>query len=87
MGVADEPEPGALDREAGSRVGCADVLVHGVARTAVPELHVAAARRGFARTHPLTSGSLSLSRASSIDRTAGEPGAPNRLGSADPVAP
>ena len=28
------------------------ILVHGVVRTAVPELHLAAARRGFARTHP-----------------------------------
>ena len=53
VGVADQPEPGALDREAGSRVRRADVLVHGVARTAVPALHVAAARRGLARAHPL----------------------------------
>src|SRR6185436_2963294 len=53
MRVADQPELGALDRETGCRVGGADVLVHGVARTAVPELHVAAARRGLARAHPL----------------------------------
>jgi cation diffusion facilitator CzcD-associated flavoprotein CzcO len=33
-----------------------------------------------------TSASLSRSRASSSDRTAGDPGAPNRSGSADPVA-
>ena len=74
MGVADQPERGALDRQAGCRVRCADVLVHGVARAAVPALHVAAARRGLARTHPLRRRRpLSRSRASSIDRTARRP--------------
>ena len=34
-----------------------------------------------------TSAPLSRSPASSIDRTAGEPGSPNRVGSAEPVAP
>jgi hypothetical protein len=53
MGVADQPQRGALDRQAGRRVRRSHVLVHGVARAAVPALHIAAARRGLARTHPL----------------------------------
>ena len=83
VGVADQPELGALDREAGCRVGCADVLVHGVARTAVPELHLAASRRGLARTHPLDVGAASRSRASSSTAPPASPA--RRTGWARPI--
>src|SRR5215218_5630647 len=54
--VADQPERGALHGQAGARVGCADVLMDGVAGTAVPALDLPAARRGPARAHPLDLG-------------------------------
>ncbi len=87
MGVRYEPELRTLDGEAGRRIGSTDVLVDGVARAAMPALHVVAAGRGLrARSHSM-SAAVSRWAASSIDRTAAEPGSPNRNGSADPVAP
>ena len=54
-----------------------DVLVDGVARAAVPALHAAAARRRLARSASTRRPRRrSRSRASSIERTAGDPGCP-----------
>ena len=85
--VADQPQFGTLDREAGGRVRCADVLVHGVARAAVPALHLAAACRGLARAHPLHVGAAQpfageLDRAHRGRARLAEPGGLGRSGRA-----
>ena len=87
MRVADQPEIGSLHGEAGGRVGRADVLVDRVA--GLPCQACTSRRRAAGlrdRIHTM-SASGSRSRASSIDRTAADPGSPNRDGSAEPVAP
>ena len=86
--VGDEAERRALGREAGGGVGLPDVLVHGVARAAVPALHAAAAGRGLARCASTRRRRSAAARGPA--RSTAPPASRARRtgpGSAEPVAP
>ena len=87
MRVRDEAERRVLDAEARGRV--AAPTYSWTALRGLPCQHCTSPRRAAGwrvRSHAIASSS-SRSRASSIERTASDPGAPKRDGSMLPVAP